>query len=346
MLDLATLTTDTLLSARLTDVVETLVARDRATFRSRLASLDMRFTDARVEALREAHGVLPPGEFREWEALRQALQGNEEPESHWCSEDRSLRLDIPLHVPDDPQALAELLPSYSAGLIAGLFLLSEDASGDRILLSLLPGPGDTLIIFPFIHERSTLHPARTLKRFLLTEWLSEDEPDPDEAPGQVGESRYEELLDVAREHDERLPAFTPGSPESLIAADSERLYQRSHWLTGILWGRPGPRLTEQLARAPGAADWKLERPWLSRQPLLANYWVLAHYFLGNEDACRTVITAAHQSPAALTRGIARLVEGWLNAPGQARLAKLDATTLANLRRVVRGSARADQQISN
>jgi hypothetical protein len=40
---------------------------------------------------------------------------------------------------------------------------------------------------------------------LLTAWLSENDPKADEAPSQVGESRDEELLDVAREHDERLP---------------------------------------------------------------------------------------------------------------------------------------------
>ncbi|RKG86094.1 hypothetical protein [Corallococcus terminator] len=194
MLDLATLTTNTLLTARLTDVVETLVTRDRVTFRARLASLDMDSIDARIDSLRKAHGVIPPGELREWVALQQALRSDEDPGSYWCSEDRSLRLDMPLHVPESLPALAELLPSYSAGLIAGLFLLSEDASGDRILLSLLPGPRGVLIVYPFIHERGALRPTCTLKRLLLTQWLSENDPEPDKAPGQVGESRYEESM--------------------------------------------------------------------------------------------------------------------------------------------------------
>ncbi|NTX60210.1 hypothetical protein HUA74_06015 [Myxococcus sp. CA051A] len=344
MLDLETLTPATLLSASLADIVEAVVARDPARFRSQLASVAPAGLQARVADIHGLLGISPPAQLQEWEAIQQALASRESADSIWNSEDRSLRLDVLSRMPEDLEALAALLPSYSEGLFAGLFVLSEDASGDRALLSLLSGPDQVLLVFPYAHGRGTLRAAHSLKNFLLTAWLSDNAPESDEAPGWVGDTRYEALQEVAREHDVQLGV--PGTREhASIIPHSARLHARSRWMSSVLWGRPSPRLKEYLEHAPGDAEWKVEQKDLSGHALLANYWILAHYFLGNEEACRAAVAAGHQNAAELTRGLARLVDGWLAVPSSARIGESDAPVLERARQAVAASARPDQRSS-
>ncbi|NVJ24058.1 MULTISPECIES: hypothetical protein [Myxococcus] len=342
MLDLQTLTPETLLSASLADVVETVVAREPAHFRARLASVDPAALQARLTDIRRVLGIAPPAQLQEWEAIQHALNSRDSADSIWNSEDRSLRLDVPSRMPADLDALAALLQSYPEGLFAGLFVLSEEASGDRVLMSLLSEPGQPLLVFPYAHGRGALRAAHSLKNFLLTAWLSDNEPEPDEAPGWVGDPHYEALQEVAREHDARLAVPSPDA-RAPTAPRSLHLHGRSRWMYGVLWGRPSPSLKEYLEQAPGDAEWGVEKQELSANPLLANYWMLAHYFLGNEKACTAAVVAGHQNPAELTRGLARLVEAWLAAPSRARIGEVDATALERVRQAVSDSARPDQR---
>ncbi|WNG14150.1 hypothetical protein [Cystobacter fuscus] len=345
MLRIDTLTADELVGAELADVVALLVARDSEAFREQLAAKDPAPLTELRSGFERTFGWAPPEEFQKWLAIEGALGLDTGEADYWKSGDRSLFLDF--FNAESPRALEALttgsfVPQNAEELLAGLFRLSEDASGDRVLASLLPDPLGLLRVHAFSHERGNLGKAQSIKSFLLSGWASEEKPEKGGPPGDVGRPRYEELLAVADAADETLETMRRTKQPGQRIPDSQTLYQRSRWLIRMVWGRPSPSLAEHLTRAPGMTDWEAERPQLTHHPVLANYWMLAHYFLSNDAACAEAVAAGRQAPGLLTQRLAELVENLRTTPREARLGELGPEKLTELRRIARAEAQPGQ----
>ncbi|NVJ04131.1 hypothetical protein HUW63_02585 [Myxococcus sp. AM001] len=345
MLRIETLSMDELRGARLSDVVSLLVARDPEDFRERLADTDSEGLAALRQGFEAAFGWEPPSEFNDWLAIESALGLDEGAEDYWRAGDRSLLLDF--FNPEAPQSTEALssgnfLAQNAEGLLAGLFPLSEDASGDRVLASLLPDSLGLLRVHGFRHERGELGEAQSLKSFIVTQWSSEAAPEAGAAPGDVGLARYEQLLGITATLDTELTVERHAQQTALDPPDSAQLYLRSRWLMRMVWGRPTELLSEQLGQAPGLSEWAAERTSWRKHPVLTNYWMVAHYFLGNDSACAETVAVGLQAPGLLTRRLAACIQQLLATEGDTHLGNLGPATLKELRRIARASARSDQ----
>ncbi|MFE8603864.1 hypothetical protein [Archangium violaceum] len=345
MLHLESLTVDALTEASLADVVESLVAREPAAFRERLNAFDMARLTRMTAGFEHTYGWRPPEELVSWRAIELALDLDNDPECIWKSDDLSLGLQTypdALGASEEEQRSGAFLPPSAEVLFAGLFRLTEDASGDRTLASLLPDPLGHIRVHAYGHEFGTLGEPQSLKSFLLTTWLSEMEPgEGPDRPGQVGLERFEELLGVADAVDARLESVRRDQQPPDFP-DSSALHARSRWLMDPLWGHPGPSLAKELAQAPDLAVWDTELPRLPNSPLLANYWMVAHYFLGNDTACALAVEQGARAHSEPTRWIAQLISRFLAEPGQASLGRTGPQQLAALRQQVRAAARPSQ----
>ncbi|MBU8897875.1 hypothetical protein KRR26_19855 [Corallococcus sp. M34] len=339
MLKLDTLTREELLGAGIAELVAGIVARQPDEFNERLSSCDPSHARALLETFERTFGWTPPDEFQTWLAIEEALGVEEGNEGFWGSGDRSLFLDF--FNSDTPQASDALrtgsyLPHNAEELLTGLFKLSEDAAGDRVLASLLPDELGLLSVHKVTHGRGALDKPQSLKTFLLTTWVSDERPDSEQAPGAVGIARYEELMALADSVDSILE--TQRQRPAQTTPDSKSLYHRAQWLIRMTWGHSNPLLAQHLAQAPTMADWASEQAVLLSMPVLTNYWMLAHYFLGNSTACTQAIAAGRQSPGLLTRRLAEQIDALLTAPEVTHLGDLSPARLSELRHLAREAA--------
>lgn len=346
-LRLDTLTVDSLADTPLADAVELLVARNPATFRERLAQVDMAELSEMPDDIAQAYGWRAPDELATWRSIELALGLDSDTEGFWKSGDMSLGLDLYPDVlsPEDEEEEMEggdFLPPAAEVLFTGLFRLAEHASGDRTLVSLLPDPLGLLRVHSYGHDTGQLGRPRSLKSFVLSSWLSEMDPGEGPGrPGQVGIPRVKQLLRVVDAYDERLESIRRDH-QPPAATDSAKLYARSRWLIDLLWGSAGPSLPEHLAQAPTLQDWEAEQSLLLEHPPLANYWMVAHYFLGNDAACAEAVRLASQARPAPTRWIAQAVSGLRGHPDTASLRRTGPGQLAEIRRQVRAAALPSQ----
>lgn len=340
-----TLTVETLAGTPLADVAELLMARAPVTFRERLAEVDMAELSEMPEDIAQTYGWRAPEELATWRSIELALDLDNGSEGVWKSGDLSLGLDLypdALSPSEEELEGGDFLPPGAEVLFAGLFRLCEHASGDRTLVSLLPNPLGLLRVHSYSHDTGRLGRPRSLKSFVLNTWLSEMDPgEGPRRPGQVGIARFKQLVRVADAFDERLESVRRDHPLPAFL-DSAKLYLRSRWLIDMLWGTPSVSLSEELAQAPGLEEWEAEKSLLLEQPLLAHYWMVAHYFLGNDAACDEAVEQGTQSRPEPTRWLAQFVRGLRDNPDTARIRRTGPRELAELRRQVRAAARPSQ----
>ncbi|MBZ4422608.1 hypothetical protein [Myxococcus sp. RHSTA-1-4] len=344
-MSLDTLTVETLAETPLVDVAELLVARKPAAFRERLLAVDMAELTEMPDDIAQAYGWRAPEELATWRAIELALDLDEDTEGFWKSGGLSLGLDLypdALSPSDEELDEGSFLPPGAEVLFAGLFRLCEHASGDRTLVSLLPDPLGLLRVHSYSHDTGRLGRPRSLKSFVLNTWLSEMDPgEGPRRPGQVGIARFKQLVRMAEAFDERLESVRRDQQPPAFR-DSAKLHARSRWLIDLLWGTPSVSLAEELTQAPGLEDWEAEKPLLLEQPQFANYWMVAHYFLGNDAACDEAVEQGAQARPDPTRWLAQLVRRQRDNPGTARIGRTGPRELAELRRQVRAAARPSQ----
>jgi hypothetical protein len=293
----------------------------------------------------QTYGWRAPEELATWRAIELALDLDEDTQGFWKSGDLSLGLDLypdALSPSEEGLNTGSFLPPGAEVLFAGLFRLCEHASGDRTLVSLLPDPLGLLRVHSYAHDTGRLGRPRSLKSFVLDTWLSEMDPGEGPGrPGQVGIARFKQLVRTAEAFDERLESVRRDhQPPAFL--DSAKLYARSRWLVDLLWGTPSVSLAEELNRAPDLEDWEAEKPLLLEQPQLAHYWMVAHYFLGNDTACDEALEQGARARPEPTRWLAWLVRRLSDNPDTARILRTGPRELAELRRKVRAAARSSQ----
>lgn len=344
-LRLDTLTVETLAETPLADVAELLMAREPATFRERISEVDMAELSEMPDDIAQTYGWRAPEELATWRAIELALDLDEDTQGFWRSGDLSLGLDLypdALSPSEEELNTGSFLPPGAEVLFAGLFRFCEHASADRTLVSLLPDPLGLLRVHSYAHDTGRLGTPRSLKSFVLDTWLSEMDPgEGPRRPGQVGIARFKQLVRTAEAFDERLESVRRDHhPPAFL--DSAKLYLRSRWLIDLLWGTPSAALSEELTQAPGLTEWEAEKSLLMEQPLLAHYWMVAHYFPGNDTACDEAVEQGAQARAEPTRWLAQLVRGLRDNPDTARIRRTGPRELAKLRRQVRAAARPFQ----
>lgn len=124
--------------------------------------------------------------------------------------------------------------------------------------------------------------------------------------------------------------------------DPLALFARSRWLLSFGAGHVAPGFAGDLGRAAPLAAWETERELLAEAPWLANYWLLAHFYLGNHRAAARAVDRGADSPAELTRQLAWAIDraladessGLLSVPAS-QVAELQAACARHARPALR-----------
>ena len=286
--------------------------------------------DSTRKAFAKIYGWSPPAELGEWQAVAKAYAKSfEEISDVWMLRDpisyalgleKSFKLDKRINTGD-----------FWITALTGLELFGSDPSGDSCFVSTLTtGRGDGAEVHIFNHENGELDVGRfgSIANFIASYFSphsSDDDGDSEEHPWSAAATKFDD-------------AFEKSLPRQPAWASADQLFSRSHWLMDLPTGEKGFELARKVASAPPFAVWLEERPRLIEHPVLIHYWTMAHYFLGNVEACREAIAIGKKAPGRLASALAGLVEGLLDEPEAAPLGKLSAKTLAKLREAVRKNA--------
>lgn len=287
------------------------------------------------KAFSEALGHDVPKEIAEWLDL-EGKRGIPEPhDSGWW-----IALDAA--VPEKGAAGAQkALAKQALLLLTGLAPFGTDASGDQVFASLRPHPLGVAEVYLFNHENGEVEEkeGESIADFIVHKWVCADDPDDDDArPGWIGKEHKK--VAAAQK------AFAAKAKKALAKREKHlapgALWERSHWLFGLLAGEPAFRFPQHLARAPSLATYRREKPTLVKQPQLALYWILAHLFFGDDDACREAATLARKSKGRVVRELAASALAFLDGKRKSPFDALSAASLAKGRALVAKNALAEQ----
>src|SRR5262249_6222843 len=192
-------------------------------------------------------------------------------------------------------------------LLTGLVHFGDDPSGDTSWVATLPHPANLAEVHVFNHENGELDGGTfySIADYVFSCWAPEDA----DGDAQIT-AAFNQTAKAARK---KLPY------------DPHALFDRVKWLWSLPTGETGYRFAEDMAKAPTWKTWLAEKKLVSKTPVLANYWILAHYFLGNDAACAEAIALAKKAPGARTPGLAKLVGALLADPQKAKLGRLTAS---------------------
>ena len=224
-----------------------------------------------LAAWNKAFGWTPPKELAEWEGVKGAY--------------RKLVMEISdvwmlggtLAV--KPAPIETLMTGDGVmTLLTGLVHFGDDPSGDGCFVSTLPSPDGLARIHVYDHETGELGSEyRSLAQFVFENW------------------------NEAAKRDRAAPKKLP------VERDPRALFARMKWLWGLPLGEPMYGFAEDIANAPDFATWEKEKKLLATTPVLANYWMLAHYFLGNHAACAEAVAIGKKAPGTYTPALAKIV---------------------------------------
>ena len=295
-------------------ILETYVVED-GQWRKHAAKLAKGSGAKAIKALERALAGEVPAEIGEWlDAEGKGLP--EQRDSGWMV---GLELDV-------PDGVQQALAKHPVLLLAGLVPFAHEASGDRAFVSVLAHPLGVAPVYRYDHEVGRLDDTlgESIADFLVARWVDDDHAD-------------HEAIAKLRE------AFEARVEKALAKAPlrSDALFQRSQWLLGLLDGEPAFEFPALLAKAPSLATWNDEKADLGN-PHLAVYWMLAHLFLGNDDACKQAAKAASTSKGAWVAELAKSVQAFFAGKAKSPIKSLSAAKLAAMREVVAKNASVEQ----
>ncbi len=283
----------------------------------------------RREKYRSLFAVAPADEYLQLGLLLDAYAGSgrrdyEVFESHdWSLRDECCDIDR-LSAAGDP---GEFFGSYNAclTLLTGVERIGADEHSDGCLVALWPAD-DSHPAFVYNHEIGTIESQRSAS---VTALFADvfgvgPESDPDLEDQDVPEDDFPEFLGESREAvAAHIAAFEKSRRKSAKSRsffrDPIKLFQRSHWVLEHLNGEATFNFAAYLSDAPTMREWEAERKLIAREFAIANYWLLHHFYLGNQSALAQTLAIVREAqnggPGRLTRFLAAAIEAYLKGDG-------------------------------
>ncbi|WP_205872813.1 hypothetical protein [Leptospira kmetyi] len=240
------------------------------------------------------------------------------------------------------EKLNALIGSYQGlmFLLTGVAHFGSDGGGDSCWVNFFPHSENSAEVHRYNHEIGELEdePFFSISHFVAANWSNEDEDyddyedeDDDEEEGENSkpDERVESSMDAkiidqyekeAQKKYDKRPFYTK----------SLDLFERSSWLLGHTYGDPAYGYAEKLASAPKFSDWEREKKLLDQSHSLAVYWILAHYFMKNESACREACNLSKKLSGKIVPALAKNVLSLLDGKSDS-FGKLNAKKLQELR---------------
>jgi len=185
-------------------------------------------------------------------------------------------------------------------LLTGAERCGSDDCGDGCLISLFSTDGSAPV-FRYDHEVGRIEKSMSgsitsfLARYFIldSDWDDSDSEDTKQIIKQI------QIFEKSREKThQKLPFYR----------DPERLFERAHWILQHPTGEPTYDFAGHMKHAPDYSEWESEKKLLRQEPQLANYWLLHHFFLGNDQALLEAVQLSETSASALTRFLAQEIQ--------------------------------------
>ncbi|TGM03183.1 hypothetical protein [Leptospira jelokensis] len=230
-------------------------------------------------------------------------------------------------IKDPDEVLTWLVGTYSGlmFLFNGSYAFASDGGGDSCWINLLPNENESVEVNYYNHEIGELEnlPYFSISHFIADNWNHEsnegyddDEEEDDEFEDEDAVPKIKEPILASQIKDSTIKAFEKEAmklyEKKPIYHNSLDMFERSAWLLGHSYGDPAYAFTEKLANAPSYALWEEEKKEIKKFPNLAAYWILHHFYLKNDDACRETIKLASNSKGKVIPTISKHVLGYLD----------------------------------
>jgi len=210
-------------------------------------------------------------------------------------------------------------------ILTGLEMFGSDPCGDSCFIDTLPNPFDTTQVLVYDHETGepSGYTAFSIADFVSDKWsLSYDYETEEETEKNTDD--INKIIKIFNKEAEKT------GQKRLYYNTPIELFKRVHWLLGHPTGEPTYEFASKLSDAPKFADWEKEKKLITTVPVLANYWLFAHYFMGNNNACTELIPLAKQSKSLVTKKLAEIIENLIKKPKKAKLGNLNSKDLSKL----------------
>jgi hypothetical protein len=216
--------------------------------------------------------------------------------------------------------------SFLVQIFTGLERFGSDPSGDTCFLDTLPNSFGTTEVIIFDHEigKPADYVAYSISDFVSDTWSESYDDETDEEINKISEDTEKivnQFNKEAKKNREKRPYYH----------NPVLLYKRTNWLQGHPTGKPTYAFAKEMAQAPTFDDWLKEKSLLAKEPVLTNYWLLAHFFLGNDNACKEAITLANETPGLVAKNLAVIIEKLLHDPAKAKLGELTNEKITKLK---------------
>ncbi|MGE8845482.1 hypothetical protein ACO2KS_17960, partial [Leptospira terpstrae] len=316
-----------------------------------------------IKEFESIYGFKPGKEILEWENLKKAYKtimyevadvwnmiDHHSAEEEEMEEDEDGGFDYAISsterlvkVKDPEEILSWLVGSYSGlmFLFNGSYAFASDGGGDTCWINLLPNENESIEVNHYNHEVGELEnlPYFSIAHFIADNWNNEshegyvdEEEEEFEDQDEIKKEKEPILLSLIKES--TIKAF---EKEAVKAYESKPIYnnsldmfERSCWLLGHSYGDPAYAFTEKLADAPSYVIWEEEKQEIKKFPNLAAYWILHHFYLKNEDACRETIKLASKSKGKIIATLSAHVLAYLDGKSKS-LFKLPAEKVEKIR---------------
>ncbi|RHX88029.1 hypothetical protein [Leptospira stimsonii] len=333
----------------------------RDTFWKAFASKKKKAPANFLDQFEKLYGFRPPEEILEWENVRFAYEqimynvndiwnmidheggpqiDEESEEEDFDSDYRAVSFQKFLLKKSQnvDEQVNSILGSYRGlmFLLTGVADFGSDGGGDSCWVNLLPHAEGSGEVHRYNHEVGELEgePFFSISHFIASNWSSEEEDfddydEEDENEEGVSEERIESVLGdkVLKQYETEAQKKYDKRPFYTKSLD---LFERSSWLLGHSYGDPAYAYAEKLASAPKFKDWEAEKKFLEKSHPLAAYWILAHYFMKNDKACREACLIAKKLPGKILPGIVKSVLSLLDEKSDS-IGKIKGKKLKELR---------------
>ena len=110
------------------------------------------------------------------------------------------------------------------------------------------------------------------------------------------------------------------------------LFDRTQWIHEHTQGKISSEFNRAIKKAPDFATWEKEKELVGKEPVISNYWLLAHFFLGNTKACKECIELSKKTPGMVTKELSIMIKNALDNNGKPgfKLGNLKGNELNNI----------------
>ncbi|MDF3818267.1 hypothetical protein P3G55_00060 [Leptospira sp. 96542] len=207
-------------------------------------------------------------------------------------------------------------------VLNGSYAFASDGSGDSCWLNLLPNEFESIEVNRYNHEVGDLEddPYFSISHFIAANWSNSDEQDEEYSDeiefDEDEEERTKEIRIISQLNAQTLQKFEEDAgrkySKKTMFLKSYDMFFRSAWLLGHTYGDPVYAFTEKLSNVPSFKTWEEELHEIINYPHLSVYWILAHFYMKNDEACKKTIKGLTKTKSEVVKQLSKTITDYFD----------------------------------